>query len=233
MPLAAHVVLHLGLCSAMARTRPPTSLTVAVRLSDRRDAVQLDRSFRVERGYDDSKVVEFDAPQGTYAMRIDAVKYGCSDISFQEFLPDHDRSIARTLSPLAEAPSVPLLFAGAAPQSFLYVHPTFVLLSKDVACNKPVGDPQPSHIDVENDQDAYFAWIFGDPNAMPAQIALQLRTPTHQYHYVRIPIPYPVPLSRWPSIVTFDVTQDEIDSLASQPVDTLLCLHLWETKVYS
>jgi len=28
------------------------------------------------------------------------------------------------------------------------------------------------------------------------------------------------------------VTQDEIDGLASQPVDTLLCLHLWETKVY-
>ncbi len=232
MPVGAHLVLHVALCSAMAKASPTTSFAIRVKLSDRRDTVRLDRTFRVDRGYDDQKIVEFDAPQGTYLMQTLAPASGCSDASFQEILPGHDRSIAVNLSPTPVRPAVPLMFAGAAPQSFLYVHPTFVLLAKDTACNKPVGDPLPAHIDVENDGDSYDAWLYADPGAAPALIALQLRTPTHQYHYVRVPIPYPPPPAPWPSIVHFDVSQDEIDDLASQPVDTLLCLKLWETKVY-
>jgi hypothetical protein len=217
----------------MAKLPPATPLAIRVRLADRRQAVRLDHSFSVDRGYDDVKVVEFDAPQGTYLMHVDAPKFGCSATTFQEILPDHVRSIDETLVAGGSLPQMPLLLAGAAPQSFLYVHPTFVALSKQTPCNGPVGDALPSHIDVENDPDAYFAWAYGDlANGQPEQLALQLRTPTHQYHYVRLPITFPVPPSAFPSVVTFDVTQDEIDSLASQPVDTLLCLHLWETKVY-
>jgi len=59
-----------------------------------------------------------------------------------------------------------------------------------------------------------------------------LRTPTHRYHYIRMPIPYPLPPSRWPSNVHFDVTEDMIDSLATQPTGVLLCPKIWETKVY-
>ncbi|HTU83461.1 MAG TPA: hypothetical protein VMF61_15135 [Candidatus Acidoferrales bacterium] len=234
MSLIAHVVLNVGLCGSMAAKPPQTSLPIRVRLVDRRAIVRFDQTFRVDRGYDQDKIVEFDAPQGEYLMHLQSAPYGCSADSFQEFLPDHNRSIAVGLSPgQSPPPRVPLLFAGAAPESFLYVHPTFVLLDKSVACNKPVGDTLPSDIQVENDPDAYFAWMYDDPpDNETAQIALQLRTPTHQYHYVRVPVPYPPPPSRWPSEVGFDVTQDEIDSLASQPVDTLLCLHLWETKVY-
>ena len=217
----------------MARAKPDTTFSMRVQVSDRRDNVRVEKTFTFDRGYDDEKVVEFDVPQGTYRLRAQVAKYACSAESFEQFLPDRDRSISLRLSDLAAAPLIPLLLVGLAPQSFLYVHPTFVLLDKSSVCNKPVGSQLPSHIDLENDQDAYYAWLYSDPpNNQPGQLALQLRTPTHQYHYVRVPIPFPPPPSRWPSIIQFDVSQDMVDELATEPTDTLLCPKLWETKVY-
>jgi hypothetical protein len=229
--------LHVGLCTAIARAKPATPVALRVRLVDRRSIQRFAQEFRFERGDDDNpKVVEFDASQGTYRIDLSVAKYGCSASGYLTFLPDHDRSINIALTN-APAPLLePLLMEGASPQSFLYVAPTFVLLDKNsTGCNKPVGDPVPFGVDVENDQDAYYASLYSDPSLAahgPLQLALRLRTPTHQYHYVRVPIPFPTPWGGWPSNVQFDVTQDEIDGLASQPIDTLLCLHLWETKVY-
>lgn len=125
-----------------------------------------------------------------------------------------------------------MLLSGAAPQSFLYVQPTFVLFDKNAAvCNKPIPPALPTQIVVENDQDAYYAWLYHDASAgyAPQLLAMRLRTPTHQYHYVRVPIPFPTPWMGWPTSIQFDVTQEMVDSLAGEPVDTLLCPKLWQT----
>lgn len=234
---AAHAVLHVTLCASIARTAPQTAVALRVRLVDRRGTPQVQREFRTERGDDDNpKIVEFDAPQGTYRLDVAAPRYGCTSSQYLTFLTDHGRTIAVTLASPPAPPSQPLLIDGASPQSFLYVSPTFVLLDKSTtACNKPIGPTVPFSVSVENDQDAYYATLEPDPALAahgPLQLALRLRTPTHQYHYVRVPIPFPMPWGGWPSNVQFDVSQDMIDALASQPVDTFLCLKLWETKVY-
>jgi hypothetical protein len=233
----AHVILHVGLCAPIARTAPQTAVAMRVRLVDRRGVPQVQREFRFERGDDDNpKIAEFDAPQGTYRLDLNVSRYGCNSSQYLTFLPDLSRSIDVTLDSAPTPPGQPLLIEGSSPQSFSYVAPTFVLLDKATAvCNKPVGALVPFTVNVENDQDAYYATLYADPSLAargPLQLALRLRTPTHQYHYVRVPIPFPMPWGGWPSNVQFDVTQDDIDSLASQPVDALLCLHLWETKVY-
>ncbi len=233
----AHAILHVSLCAPIARTAPQTAVAMRMRLVDRRGTPQVQREFRFERGDDDNpKVVEFDAPQGTYRLDLTVPRYGCSSSQYLTFLPDLSRSIDATLDSAPPTPGQPLLIDGMSPQSFSYVNPEFVLFDKATAvCNKPVGAAVPFTVNVENDHDAYYATLYGDPalaGRAPLQLALRLRTPTHQYHYVRVPIPFPMAWGGWPSNVQFDVTQDEIDSLASQPVDTLLCLHLWETKVY-
>jgi hypothetical protein len=233
----SHAILHVALCGPIARAKPATNVALHVRLLDRRQNPRVDQVFHFERGDDDNpKVVEFDVPPGTYRLEASAPSYGCSTSDYLTFLADRTRSIDETLGTGAPPRLEPLLMEGASPQSFLYVQPTFVLLDKNAtACNKPVGDPIASHVVVENDQDAYYAWLYADPTAdphTPVQLALRLKTPTHQYHYVRVPIPFPMPWGGWPNDVRFDVTQDEIDGLASEPVNTLLCLHLWETKVY-
>lgn len=229
-------MLHVALCQAALAKTPETNLALHVRLLDSRANVKLDRTYRFERGDDDNpKIAEFDAPQGTYRLDLRLAKYGCAAGDYLVLLPDHDRSVSETLAPGRPAVAMPVLMEGASPQSFLYVQPTFVLLDKSATgCGKPVGDLIPLRVTVENDQDAYYTWLYQDPAAgdRPVQLALQLRTPTHQYHYVRVPIPFPMPATGWPDNVRFDVTQDEIDSLASQPTGTLLCLKLWETKVY-
>jgi hypothetical protein len=232
----AHAILHVSLCSAIARTKPQTVVPMRVRLVDRRNLTRFAQEFRFERGDDDNpKVVEFDAPQGVYRLDLATPKYGCSASVFVTFLSEHGRSIAVALDGGTPVLSQPVLIDGASPPSFSYVQPTFVLLDKNATgCNKPVGELVPMRVEVENDQDAYYASLYTDASlgSRPVQLALRLRTPTHQYHYVRVPIPFPLPWGGWPNNVQFDVTQDEIDGLASQPVDTLLCLHLWETKVY-
>ena len=233
----AHVVLHVSLCGAIARAKPATTIAMRVRIVDRRSTTRFERAFTVERGDDDNpKVVEFDAPEGTYRLDATAPKYGCDASQFVTLLPDLSRTVDVALAAGAPDPGGPLLVDGTSPQSFSYVAPAFVLFDKGATpCNAPVGQTIPFRVAVENDQDAYYASLFGDPSLTargPLQLALRLRTPTHQYHYVRVPIPFPMPWGGWPSNVRFDVTQDMIDALASQPVDTLLCLRMWETKVY-
>lgn len=233
LPLA-HIILHLGFCSAIARTPDTTQIVVRAHLSDRSGRVQSDKVFHFERGDENEAVVEFDNPFGIWHIDVVAPKYRCAASQYLFFIAGHDRSIALPLQPepLPALP-MPMLLSGTAPQSFLYVQPTFVLFDKSLAvCNKPVPTQLPAQITVENDQDAYYAWLYHDPSAgyAPQQLALRLRTPTHQYHYVRLPIPFPVPMSEAPGSIQFDVTQDMVDALAGEPTDTLLCPKLWKTS---
>lgn len=233
MPDLAHVILHVGFCNAILRARPDTTIAVRVHVADRIGRPQLDRVFRVQRGDEAEAVVEFDNAFGIYSLQIEAPKYRCSASDYLFFIAGNDRSINEKLNDAPTPPSKPVLLSGTAPQSFLYVQPTFVLFDKSQAiCDKPVPAPLPERIVVENDQDAYYTWLYPDASAAPGsqQLALRLRTPTHQYHYVRVPIPFPVPWSGWPSSIQFNVTQDMVDVLAGDPTDTLLCPKLWRTS---
>jgi hypothetical protein len=232
----SHVILHVGLCSAIARASESTRFNLQLRLFDLRGNVRLTHGFRIERGDDDApKIVEFDIAPGTYGLSAIAPQYGCSVADFITILDGHDRSVNETLASGASPPPKTVLFSGSSPQSFLYVNPTFVLLNKSTnACDKPAVDFVPLQVSVENDQDAYYAALDTNPGAIsgPVQLALRLKTPTHQYHYIRVPFAFPPPWGGFPETVHFDVTQDEVDGLATQPVNTLLCLKLWETKVH-
>lgn len=234
MVALSHVILHLGLCSSVAKLKPETTIAIHVHATDKRDQVIVDRTFRVERGDDEERVVEFDIPWGIYRMEASVPKFNCNAAEYFSFLAEHDRSITETLADGGAPTTTPMLLDGTAPQSFLYVKPTFVLFDKNVvACNKPLPDPLPSHIVVENDSDAYYAWLYNDAPLPPGTVpllALRLKTPTHQYHYVRLPIPVELRWGGWPGSIEFTVTEDMVDELASEPVDTLLCPKLWSTS---
>jgi hypothetical protein len=234
MPVLSHVILHLALCGPVAKLPPEAVVAIHVRAVDRRDQVQVDRTFRMERGDDEQRIVEFDIPWGIYRVDSSVAKYGCSAKNYFSFLPEHDRSIAQTLVTGPAPDTTPMLLDGAAPESFLYVKPTFVLFDKGAAaCGKPIPDPLPSHIDVDNGSDAFYATLYPDaplPAGAVPMLALRLKTPTHQYHYVRLPIPVQLAWGGWPSSIQFTVTEDMVDQLASEPVDTLLCPKLWETS---
>jgi hypothetical protein len=231
LPLA-HVVLHVGFCSAIGRVPPGTPLALRVRLTDRIGRPQVERTFRVVRGDDPEAILEFDSAFGSYRLDVAAPKYGCSTTDYLFFIAGHDRSINETLAASPPSPPRPVLLSGTAPQSFLYVQPTFVLFDKSaVDCGKPIPQPLQSDISVENDQDAYYATFTSvSASSAPQLLALRLRTPTHQYHYVRLPIPFPVAWSGWPSAVTLNVTEEMVDGLASEPVATLLCPKMWRTS---
>jgi hypothetical protein len=233
LPLS-HVILHVGFCNAIARLAPDTTIALRVHMADRTGRTDLDRTYHVERGDENEAIVEFDNGFGAYSFVAEAPRYRCSATDFLYFIAGHDRSITEKLNDApAPSPPKPILISGAAPQSFLYVQPTFVLFDKSqTACNKPLPQPLPTNAVVENDQDSYYVWLYADPSAPPGsqQLALRLRTPTHQYHYVRVPIQFPVPWMGFPQIIGFDVTEDMVDGLAVDPVDTLLCPKLWKTS---
>lgn len=229
----SHVILHLGLCGAMSRVSPQTTLATRVRVIDRIGRPQLDQTFKISRGQTDEKIVSFDMARGVYYIQIDAPKYRCSTSDFLSILPEHDRTVKEKLADGASPVQVPLLLQGTAPPSFLYTKPAFVIFDKSVACNKPVNDPLPSRISVENDPDAYYTWVYADPatQAKTGALALSLETPSGDHHYIRVPLPNGFTASRWPFSIDFNVTEDVIDEMATQPVETLLCPKLQRTSV--
>ncbi len=232
LPLA-HVVLHVGFCNAIGRTPSGTPIALRVHLADRIGRPQVDRTFRVERGDDPEAIVEFDSAFGIYRLDVAAPKYGCGTTDYLFFIAGHNRSVGEKLAdPPLPSPPRPVLLSGTAPQSFLYVQPTFVVFDKSaVDCGKPIPQPLQSDITVENDQDAYYATFTSvSGGGGPQLLALRLRTTTHQYHYVRLPIPFPVPWSGWPTSITFNVTEDMVDGLAGEKTGTLLCPKLWQTS---
>ena len=229
----AHIVLHAGFCGAIARAPAGTSIALRVRLADRIGRVLVDKAYSFERGDDQEAIVEFDSAFGLYRLDLTVPKYHCSATDYAYFIAGQDRSISEKLSDApAPAPPTPLLLSGTAPQSFLYVQPTFVIFDKSaVACGKPLPQPLPTHVVVENDQDSYYAWLYSDASGdTPQQLTLRLRTPTHQYHYVRIPMQVPVPWAGWPQTIILNVTEDMVDGLAGDQVNTLLCPKFWKTS---
>ena len=234
---AAHVVLHLGMCNAIARLPSQTPIAIRVQVTDRAKLFHVKKVYHITRGTDPELIVEFDSQQGVYHLQVNALKYGCSTSDFFTLFPGLTRNIRETLHSGSMAPPTPLLLAGTAPPSFLYAQPTFVVLDKSTAiCNKPIGALLPVPIVTENDQTAFYVWLpTSTPTVAPDSrtIALRLRTATGEFHYIRLPTKYPTPWYGWPDTVTFNVSSDALDAWAGKPVNTLLCPHLLMTSVRS
>ena len=229
----AHIVLHVTLCNAMVRLSPQTSIAMNVRLVDHTGRRATGGTYAVERGDGNVRMVEFDAPRGNFRMDISAPKYTCNALDYISVLSEHNRHIAETLSDGPPPDTHPMLLEGTAPPSFLYVAPTFVMLDKDLPCKGPIDEPLPSHIVVENDQDAYYVWMYSDPSIDQrgrVQIALRLATVTGEYHYIRIKVPFPEPWTGFPSVIQFNVEEQDLDSMAGEPTDVLLCPKLFRTS---
>jgi hypothetical protein len=229
-----HIFLHVGLCNAVAKADPDTTIAMHVVMAYRVGGNEIDKVVKFTRGYDTQTVVEFDIPRNTYQLQLSVPKYGCSATDFVDVLTEHDRTITEALEDGPQAPVKPsVILDGAAPTSFLYLKPTFALFDKGLACNQPIQAPLASHIDVEYDQGAYYVWLYSDPALdahAPVVVALKLRTPTGLAHYVHLPIPFPLPWGGWPSTIRFDVTEDMVDTLATEKTDTLLCPKLWSSS---
>ena len=229
----AHVVLHVALCKAIARTAPQTNVTMYVKVLDHVGDPLVKKTFTFERGEDNHKLVEFDAPQGALGLQVSVPKYHCAAQDYLGLLSGRSRNINETLVYGIPAPTQPMLMEGTAPPSFLYVQPTYVVVDKSTKCNAPIGQQYPLKITVENDQDAYYAWIYPDATLYqhPVQLALRVATATGEYHYIRVPIPFPVPWGGWPNDVMFSLQEGVIDNLATQPINVLLCPKLYETRI--
>ena len=162
-------------------------------------------------------------------MTVSAPKYNCGAGDFFMFLADHNRSINMTLADGPAQYGEPMLLEGTAPQSFADANPTFVLLDKSIACDKPIGDQIPAKIRLESDPDGYYVWLYSTPEIVArggAQIALQLATPTGEYHYVRLKYPFPQPWDGWPTSLQLNIADGMFDELAEKPTDTLICLKM-------
>ncbi len=229
----AHVFLHVNLCNAVARAAPQTTIAMHVRMSYRVGGTEFDKVFTFPRGDGTQAVLEFDVRRSVYRLQIDAPKYKCAAADFLDILADQSRNVTETLTDDPTAQASPMeLMEGTAPISFLYVKPTFVLFDKTLTCNQPVPPPLPSHINVEYDQGAYYLQMDLERAATDAPVvALRLRTPTGTAHYVRVPVQFPASWGGWPGDLQFNVSEDEIDGLATEKVDVLLCPKLWETSV--
>jgi hypothetical protein len=232
--IGAHIIMHLGLCRAMMHVQPDTQITVHVRMVDRIGRPHVDQNMEFKRLYEPTGVIEFDTPPGMYQLQISAPQFRCYGADFLFILNGHDRTINEQLTDGAPVLTQPTLLDGTAPPSFLYLSPTYVLFDKDTQCNKPVGDPLPAHIVVEDDQDSFYVWIYPDKSLAahaPEIVALQLATSTGEDHYVRLKVPFPQPFYGFPGNYQMNLTEDAIDGLATQPTGVLLCPKLFETSV--
>ena len=223
----SHIVLHVALCKAVTRLPAQTPVDLRVVMAYRVREPEMDRTFRFTRGDEDETTVEYDAPQGVYRLELSLPKiHGCTDAEYLTVLPDRDREFSATLRPGISAPVTPAIVAGTAPPATAYLHPTVVLIEKNVVCGKEVGTPTSNGIDIINVPDAYYAQV-NDPavlgNPAAYAVALRLTDASGGYHYVRVPIEFPPLVTRWPTYQRLDVTSDFVDYVATQPEDTLLC----------
>jgi hypothetical protein len=216
------------------RASPTAEFAMHVGVFDRIKRPQVMKVERFQRDDDERETVEFELPQGVYRLELSVPQYHCGLEDYLVILPGLTRNVNEQLVDGIPPPAEPMLLSGTAPQSFLYSSPTFVLFDRTAACNKPVGTPLSASIKLENDQNAYYIWLYPDPAIMasgPFTLALRLGTPTGENHYIRVKVPFPQPWDGWPSTVQFNVTQGVLDTIATQPVETLLCPKLYETVV--
>ena len=231
----AHVLLHVGLCSAVARLGPQTTVPIRVRLALPTQPPSFDQTFRVQRGYGTDVPVEFDIGRGTYRLVVDVPKYNCSVIDYLDIIPDHSRTIVETLVD-GIAPNRPMtMFEGTTPSSFTYAKPTFVFLDPGVKCGQPVGDPLPANVVTENERDGYYVSVYFD-QALAARkpvVALRLRTATGLEHFVRIRIPWMFDWGGFANNAQLNITDDILDTIVGEKPDVLLCPPVWQSRVSS
>ncbi len=229
-----HVALHVGLCGPISRLRAQTAFAMHVRVSDRIGRPQVDRTYSADRGYGEEPVVEFDVPRGLYRLQVSVPKYGCSASDFVFFIPDQLRNIKETLASGPSPGGVPLLLTGTTPAAFSYAQPEFVALDRNAPCNQPISNPIPLQTTIEKDEDAYYAQFMPqlpDRAIESLSVVMKLRTATGEYHYVRIPVKFPVPATPWPSAFELNIPEGYLDSIATDPIDTLLCPKFTATSV--
>lgn len=228
-----HIVLRLGLCSAVSSQPPQAKLAVHVNLVDRKRRYPTEQTIDVERGYESSVTVPFDTQSGIYAMRVSIPQYHCNARDYVDFLADKPRAINEQLSDGPAPETEPMLLEGDVPQSFMYLQPTYVFFDKSTECNKPVGDPIPVHEVIENDQTSFYVWLYADAQTYaraPLVVAMQLQTATGEDHYIRLKIPFPAPWQGFPIDYRFSITEDTADAIATQPTGVLLCPKIYMTS---
>jgi hypothetical protein len=231
--IGAHVILHLGLCSAMLKMPSGASARVHIRTVDHTNRPHVDQDFTLKHYTDSNAPIEFDSPPGLYEISISVPQYRCSAADFLFFIDQHNRTISEQLIDGIASHGQPLLLDGAAPASFIYLSPTYVLFDKSTQCDKPVPDPLPARITIENDQDSFYVWMYSDPTLVehgPEVVALQVQTPTGDSHYIRLKVPFPQPWGGIPEEIQFNVRDSDIDWLSGQPTGVLLCPKLFKTS---
>lgn len=200
-----------------------------------RDVV--DQTARVSRYEGNTSSAEFDVAWGIYraTVTMKAGRTTCGAVQYFAVQQDHNRSVTVNLRDGSQPAAVPTLITGTAPFSFSYVEPTVMVFTGDTKCNGPIGNPVNADIDQVNDSDGYYASVY--PSAAlagkgPYVLAVRLKDSQGGYHYIRVPAEFLGMSPRWPSMGTFDVTEDVVDYVQDKPEDTLLCPRLYKTSVH-
>jgi hypothetical protein len=227
----AHIVLHLTLCHSLAALPPNATIDAKVHLSDATGRQKSDHEFSIPRGSTMTHMVEFDAPRGAFRVTMVTADNVCGFTDFWSMISESPRSIQETLTETATPQQPIVLLEGTAPQSFLSADPQFVLLPKDTACASKVEDPPAANLRLENDGSSFYIWM-DLTEARNSLLALQVGTPTGENHYIRTRVPID-PWGGFPETVQFNLSEDAIDWLAGQPIDTLLCPHAYWSSVGS
>ena len=230
----AHAVLHLTLCSAMMHAPSGAAMDVHLHATDHTTRQQYDRDFHFIHGTSPEQIAgEFNSPRGVFLVTLSAPKYNCGAQSFQVFLEDESRNIKETLATGMPQPRQPTLLVGTAPTAFLYEEPTFVLLDKSIDCNKPVDSTLTSDIVTEYDPGSFHLWLYPTPDVMSrtsVTLAFKLTSSTGDDQFVRLKFPYPNPWPGWPYTIQFNLPENILDGLATEPKNVLLCPHIYETS---
>lgn len=229
----AHAVYHLALCSAMMHAPAGTPMALHLHGTDATQRQTYDKEFTLTRGESAEQMIEFDSPRGVFRITVTAPKYNCSSTSYQVFLDGETRNVKETLTAGHPAPRQPTLLVGTAPQAFIFQNPTFVLLDKSIACDKPVDSTLDADMVTEYDASSFHLWLYPTPAILArgaVTVAFKLTSSTGDDQYVRLKFPYPQPWHGWPFTLQFNLPENIVDWLASQPKETLLCPKIYETS---
>ncbi|HET9029281.1 MAG TPA: hypothetical protein VFN49_03820 [Candidatus Aquilonibacter sp.] len=229
----AHAVLHLTLCSAMMHAPSGAPIDVRMHATDATGRQTYDRDFRFVRGASPEQTVEFDSPRGVFRLTFDAPKYGCGAASYEVFLEGESRNMKERLVEGHPRAREATLLVGTAPTAFLYEEPTFVLLDKSIACNQQVDGTLDADLRTEYDPGSYHLWLYPAPQILArgaVTVAFKLTSTTGEDQFVRLKFPYPAPWHGWPYTLQFNLPENMLDSLATEPKNVLLCPKIYETS---
>ena len=129
----SHTSFFTSASAARSLERPPTQRSrCAFASPTASDGGCSTASTAFERGDEAESIVEFDSAFGMYSLDLDAPRsIAVRPATISSSSPVTIAAITETLYDApAPAPRKPLILSGTAPQSFLYVQPTFVLFDK-------------------------------------------------------------------------------------------------------